>query len=363
MRLQNGCKTQQNLQYNFYIFPTLMKSFNKTSKLIVLFLIATLLIGCNSSSKKEELIYLHDSGEIFHTTFHIKYQYSHSVEEEILEALENFDQSLNPFRENSIIYKVNNNMPVELDSLFIEVFNKSMEVSRKTDGKFDITASPFINAWGFGFKKMDNVTPEKIDSMKHFVGYNKIRIEDGQIVKDDPRVQINTSAIAKGYASDVVANVLKSLGITNYMIEIGGEIAMSGTNEKGVCWRIGIDKPTDDSLAMQRELQLILSVCDKAVATSGNYRNYYMKDGVKYSHTIDPETGYPAEQNILGATIIADDCMTADAYATAFMTMGTEKSIEVAKTIPGLHYYFIYAKPDGEVDVMFSDDFQQFMVN
>ncbi len=344
-----------------------MTNLNNISKQITLFLFAAMLIGCTPSgkqtNKQEELTYQHDSGEIFYTYFHIKYEYNRSVKEEIMEALERFDQSLNPFRENSIIYNVNNNVPVELDTLFTRVFYKSMEVSRKTGGRFDITASPFINAWGFGFKDMDNVTPQKIDSMKAFVGYNKIRIEDGQIVKDDPRVQINTSAIAKGYSCDIVADVLQSFGIKNYMVEIGGEITMRGTNEKGDCWRIGIDKPTDDSLAMNRELQLILSVCDKAVATSGNYRNYYVKDGVKYSHTIDPQTGYPAEQNILGATVIADDCMTADAYATAFMTMGVEKSVEVANTIPGLHYYFIYAKPDGEVDVLFSDEFDQFMVN
>ena len=342
-----------------------MKNLNNFSKQIILFVFAVMLIGCTSNKKQEteELTFHHDSGEIFHTYFHIKYEYSRSVKEEIMEALEKFDQSLNPFRENSIIYKVNNNVPTELDALFTEVFNKSMEISRKTDGKFDVTASPFINAWGFGFKDMDNVTPEKIDSMKVFVGYNKIRIENGAVVKDDPRVQINTSAIAKGYSCDIVADVLESFGINNYMVEIGGEITMKGTNEKGDCWRIGIDKPTDDALAMNRELQLILSVCDKAVATSGNYRNFYVKDGVKYSHTIDPQTGYPSEQNILGATIIADDCMTADAYATAFMAMGLEKSVEVAKTIAGLHYYFIYGKPDGEVDVLYSDEFQQFMVN
>ena len=340
-----------------------MNRISTTSRQLTLILFALLLLGCKSSSKQAELSYYHDSGEIFHTYFHIKYEYSRSVKEEIMEALQKFDQSLNPFRENSIIHKVNNNVPVELDSLFIKVFNKSMEVSRKTEGKFDITASPFINAWGFGFKDMDNVTQEKIDSMKAFVGYDKIRIEDGIVVKDDPRVQINTSAIAKGYSSDIVADVLKSFGITNYMVEIGGEIAMRGTNEKGHCWRIGIDKPTDDSLAIKRELQLVLSICDKAVATSGNYRNYYMKDGVKYSHTIDPQTGYPAEQNLLSATIVANDCMTADAYATAFMTMGVEKSVEVAKTIPGLDYYFIYTKPDGEIDFLFSDNFQQFIVN
>ena len=338
-----------------------MKLYNTFYKHILLFLFTILLISCKSSSKEAELTYYQESGEIFHTTFHIKYEYDRSVREEIMEALQRFDDSLNPFKENSIIGKVNNNVPVKLDSMFLKVFNKSMEVARITDGKFDITASPFINAWGFGFKDMDNVTKEKIDSMKPFVGYNKIRIENGEIIKDDPRVQINTSGISKGYSCDVVAYMLQELGIKNYMVEIGGEITMKGVNEKGNCWRIGIDKPTDDSTAMRRELQIILSICDKAVATSGNYRNYYMKDGVKYSHTIDPLTGYPSEQNILGATIIADDCMTADAYATAFMAMGVEKSVEVAHTIPGLHYYFIYVKPDGKVDSMFSDEFDQFL--
>ena len=338
-----------------------MKLYNTFYKHILLFLFTILLISCKSSSKEAELTYYQESGEIFHTTFHIKYEYDRSVSEEIMEALQRFDDSLNPFKENSIIGKVNNNVPVKLDSMFLKVFNKSMEVARITDGKFDITASPFINAWGFGFKDMDNVTKEKIDSMKPFVGYNKIRIENGEIVKDDPRVQINTSGISKGYSCDVVAYMLQELGIKNYMVEIGGEITMKGVNEKGNCWRIGIDKPTDDSTAMRRELQIILSICDKAVATSGNYRNYYMKDGVKYSHTIDPLTGYPSEQNILGATIIADDCMTADAYATAFMAMGLDKSVGVAHKIPGLHYYFIYVKPDGSVDSMFSDEFDQFL--
>ncbi len=338
-----------------------MKLYSTFYKHILLILFTIFLISCKSSSKEAELTYYQESGEIFHTTFHIKYEYDRSVREEIMEALQRFDDSLNPFKESSIIGKVNNNVPVKLDSMFLKVFNKSMEVARKTDGKFDITASPFINAWGFGFKNMDNVTQEKIDSMKPFVGYNKIRIEDGVVIKDDPRVQINTSAISKGYSCDIVAYVLQDLGIKNYMVEIGGEITMKGVNEKGSCWRIGIDKPTDDSTAMQREIQIILSICDKAVATSGNYRNYYMKDGVKYSHTIDPQTGYPSEQNILGATIIADDCMTADAYATAFMAMGVEKSVEVAQTIPGLHYYFIYVKPDGSVDSMFSDEFDQFL--
>lgn len=271
--------------------------------------------------------------------------------------------SLNPFKENSIITKVNRNEPVEPDSFFLKVFRRAEEISRTTSGKFDITVSPLINAWGFGFQNMDSITPEIIDSLKEFVGYEKISVSaEGNITKTDPRVEINTSAIAKGYACDVVADLLESYGIENYMVEIGGEVTAKGVNDKGECWRIGVDKPIDDATGMLHDLQTVLSLCDKSLATSGNYRNYYIKDGKKYAHTIDPITGYPSQLDILGATVIADDCMTADAYATAFMVMGMERSIEIAKEIPGLHYYFIYEKNDGSFGVEYSDGFEQFFI-
>lgn len=320
-----------------------------------------LLISCISNKKKDNYTYFHDSGEIFHTLYSIKYAYNRSLESEILAKLESFEQSLNPFRENSIISNINNNIPVKPDSMFKEVFNKAMEVSRMSEGKFDITASPLINAWGFGFKNMDSITPEIIDSLKEFVGYDKITIDsEGNVIKIDSRVQLNTSAISKGYSCDLIAKLLNSYGVENYMIFIGGEIVAKGINDKGDCWRIGIDKPVDDSTGLKHELQTILSLCDESLATSGNYRNYYLKDGKKYAHTIDPQTGYPSEQDILSATVIADDCMTADAYATAFMASGLEKSKEIARKIPGLHYYFIYVKPNGIVDIAYSEGFEQF---
>lgn len=323
------------------------------------FLLAIFLL--TSCSQKKNDTYFQNGGEIFHTLYNIKYAYNRSLEKEILSELERFEQSLNPFRENTIITKINNNLPVKPDSMFLEVFNKAMEVSRVSEGKFDITASPLINAWGFGFKNMDSITPEIIDSLKQFVGYDKISIDsNGNVVKTDSRVQLNPSAISKGYSCDLVARLFDSYGIENYMVEIGGEVVAKGVNDKGVCWRIGVDKPIDDSTGLQHELQAILSLCDKSLATSGNYRNYYLKDGKKYAHTIDPQTGYPSEQDILGATVLADDCMTADAFATAFMAMGLEKSKEVAKTIPGLHYYFIYAQPDGTLGVASSEGFEQF---
>lgn len=329
-----------------------------------LLLLTILLFSCNGSENKKAYIYHQEQGEIFHTGFHIKYAYSRSLREEIMAELERFDQSLNPFREDAIITKVNRNEPVKLDTFFRNVFDRSQEISRKTDGKFDITISPLINAWGFGFANMDSINPAIIDSLKQFVGYEKITIDtEGNIVKSDPRITLNTSAIAKGYACDVVGDLLERHGIENYMVEIGGEITARGVNDKGECWRIGVEKPIDDNFGMQHELQTILSLCDKALATSGNYRNYYIKDGKKYAHTIDPQSGYPSQTDILGATVIADDCMTADAFATAFMTMGIEKSKAVAATVPGLDYLFIYEMADGSFGTVQSDGFEQFIAD
>lgn len=337
----------------------------KIGKYISISLFIFFVVSCNSKSKnREDYAYYLNSGEKFHTSYHIKYEYDRSLEEEILAELDKFEYSLNPFKENTIITKVNKNEPVELDSFFIDVFNKSVEVSEMTDGMFDITASPFFNAWGFGFKNKDSITPQLIDSLKKIVGYEKIFIdEDHRIQKTDPRVEINPSAISKGYSCDIVAQLFDRAGVENYMIEIGGEIVAKGINDKGECWRIGIDKPINDSAAMTHDLQTILSLCDKALATSGNYRNYYIKDGKMYAHTIDPKTGYPSEQDLLSVTVIADDCMTADAYATAFMASGMEKSMEIAEQISGLFYYFFYAKEDNSIGITYSDGFEQFFVN
>lgn len=339
---------------------------NNRMKLYIATLISiVMMLSCASpKSKDEAYTYISNSGTIFHTSYHIKYEYSKSLEKEILDELERFELSLNPFREDAIISKINNNIDVTPDSLFLDVFNKAIEVSRITNGKFDITASPLINAWGFGFENMDSVTPHVIDSLLEFVGYEKMFVNDeGKIEKLDPRVQINTSSLSKGYSCDLVAILFDNLGIENYMIEIGGEIVASGVNDKGVCWRIGVDKPIDDFSGLMHDLQAIVELCNKSLATSGNYRNYYVKDGKKYAHTIDPQTGYPSEQDMLSVTIIADDCMTADAYATAFMSMGSEMSREVAKNIEGLDYYFFYVKDNDEIEIEYSKGFENFFVD
>ena len=308
--------------------------------------------------------YFEESGSVFHTIYHIKYEGSELLTEKIDAELQKFNLSLNPFNPNSIISKVNQNEPVEADDWFIEVFNKAKEVSNHSEGVFDITCAPLVNLWGFGFSKMDSVTPQMIDSIKQFVGYQKVRLDGRKVIKDDPRILLNCSAIAKGYASDVIARLLEREGVENYMVEIGGEVTMKGVNQNGTCWRIGINKPEDDSTGIKNDVGEVVELCKKGgVATSGNYRNYYIKDGKKYAHTIDPRTGYPSEQSILSATIVADDCITADAYATAFMAMGLEKAREAAKNIPGIEYYVIYTDENGKHQIEYSAGMLQFLPN
>lgn len=308
--------------------------------------------------------YFEESGSVFHTIYHIKYEGSEILTEKIDAEFQKFNLSLNPFNPNSIISKVNRNEPVEVDDWFIEVFNRAKEVSDHSEGIFDITCAPLVNLWGFGFSKMDSVTPQMIDSIKQFVGYQKIRLDGRKVVKDDSRILLNCSAIAKGYASDVIARLLEREGIENYMVEIGGEVTMKGVNQNGKCWRIGINKPEDDSTGVKNDIEEVVQLCKKGgVATSGNYRNYYVKDGKKYAHTIDPRTGYPSEQSILSVTIVAEDCITADAYATAFMAMGLEKAREAAKNIPGIEYYVIYSDENGKHQIEYSTGMLQYLPN
>lgn len=306
--------------------------------------------------------YYEESGTVFHTLYHIKYEAPQILTEKIDAELQKFNLSLNPFNPNSIISKINRNEPVEVDEWFEEVFNKSMEVSKNSDGVFDITCAPLINLWGFGFSKKDSITPQMVDSLKTFVGYKKVKLDRKKVVKDDSRLLLNCSAIAKGYASDIVARLLEREGVKNYMVEIGGEVTMSGVNPSGDCWRIGINNPEDDSTGVQNEIGEVVQLCKKgAVATSGNYRNFYIKDGKKYAHTIDPRTGYPAEQSILSTTIVAENCMAADAYATAFMAMGVEKARIMAESIPEIEYYIIYADENGQHQIEYSKGMLQYL--
>lgn len=306
--------------------------------------------------------YQHDSGLVFGTEYHITYQYTDNLKTEIEAEMQKVDFSLSPFNKQSVITKVNNNEPAELDNMFVEVFNMAMNISADTDGAFDITVAPLVNAWGFGFKQGTMPSAQDVDSLKQMTGYGKVELRNGKIIKKDPRIMLDCSSIAKGYGCDAVARMLERKGIENYMVEIGGEIVTKGINDKRLPWRIGVTKPTDDSLSISQEYQTVLNVTDKAMATSGNYRNFYYKGGKKYAHTIDPSTGYPVQHNILSATVLADNCATADAYATAFMVMGLDKARKLLDRHKDLMAYFIYADDKGNNKVWFSPSLEEKIV-
>ncbi|MDR2470136.1 MAG: FAD:protein FMN transferase [Tannerella sp.] len=322
-----------------------------------------LLAGFLSVSCAERQPYYEENGTVFHTYYRIKYRSAQLLTDKIDREFQAFNLSLNPFNAHSILAKVNRNEDVEADEWFTTVFNKATEVSEHSGGMFDATAAPLINLWGFGFERKDSILPSVIDSMLTFVGYRKIRMKNRRVEKDDPRMMLNFSAIAKGFACDVIAALLEREGVTNYMVDIGGEVAVKGVNPAGNCWRVGINRPEDDAGGTDNRIHGIIRLCDRCgLATSGNYRNFYVRDGKKYAHTIHPLTGYPSEENILSATVVAPDCMTADAYATACMAMGLDEASRMMDRLPDMEYYFIYAGADGSFQVKYSDGIAEKLV-
>jgi FAD:protein FMN transferase len=311
--------------------------------------------------RKNNVPYHSINGLVFGTIYNITYQYDGDLKSEIEAELKRFDGSLSPFNDTSVISRINRNEEIVTDSFFQTCFNRSMEISEETHGAFDITIAPLANAWGFGFKKGEFPDSTRIDSLLQITDYKKVKLVDGRIVKEDPRIMLSCSAVAKGYSVDVVARLLEKKGIQNYMVDIGGEIVAKGKNSHNGLWRIGINKPIDDSLSVNQEIQTILELSDAGLATSGNYRNFYYKDGKKYAHTIDPRTGYPVQHSILSATVIAEDCMTADALATAFMVMGLEEASAFANAHPAIDAYFIYSDENGKFQTFFTDGMKKYM--
>ena len=291
--------------------------------------------------------YQRHEGTIFGTVFHTTYQSDTLLTSDILAVLHDVDRSLSMFNPQSTISQINSSRSDRTDSLLEQVMEIATTVSKDTEGAFDVTVAPLVNAWGFGFKHGIRPDSLQVDSLRALVGWQRVGIVNHRFVKDDPAMVVDLSAVAKGFATDRVAALFASKGIRNYMIEIGGEIVARGVNPKNQPWRIGVNKPDDDSTSTNNELQTILRTNDCALATSGNYRNYYIAEGRKIAHTIDPRTGYPVQHSILSSTVVAPDCATADAYATAFMVLGLDKAREVLARNPKLKAYFIYDTPQG----------------
>lgn len=298
--------------------------------------------------------YYHNSGYIFGTYYNIRYQGTRNLEPDILQALQNFDASLSMFNSESTITRINRGESMQTDSLFEVMYATAHEVSVLSNGAFDITVRPLVNAWGFGNSKAKaniesrpRIDQHTIDSIRCFVGYDKIRLVNHQLLRDDKRTTLDASAIAKGFGVDVVANLIAGTGSRNYLVDIGGEVVAHGLNDQQQPWRVGISKPDDDLAGTNRELQNIITTTDIAMATSGNYRQFYMDGAIRRSHTIDPRTGEPVQHSLLSATVIAESCIRADALATACMVLGAEDALKMIEQTKDANCYLMVSTPDG----------------
>jgi len=326
-----------------------MKSIRNTQiikSLPFVFLSLSAFVGCTTKSEFKTF-----GGFIQGTTYSVIYEETEKVgsmpmRDTVEFLLHEFDMSMSIYEDSSVVSKVNKNLEAELDKYFLDIFSVSKEMWELTDGAFDITVAPLVNAYGFGRDTLVTFSDGKRDSLMQLVGFQKVDIVGGKLVKDDPRITLDFNAIAQGYSVDVVADFLESLGIKNYLVEIGGEIRAGGT-KNGQLWRVGVDRPVDGNSVPGADLQAILSMKDIALSTSGNYRKFYVENGVKYSHTIDPKTGSPARNTLLSATIIAPKCAVSDAIATGCMVMGKDKAIEFIESLKGVEGYFIYSDESG----------------
>ena len=308
-----------------------------------------------------EAPYQESVGEKYSTFYSVTYKSKVDLSDSIATLLDEFDYSLSPFNKNSIIAAINNNdTTARADELLKNVITLSQEVYEATSGAFDPTISPLINAWGFGFKTEKFPNQAEVDSLKTFVGMNKIKLlADGRVIKENANTTLNFSAIAKGYIVDLVAKYLDSKGITDYLVNIGGEINCKGLNPKGEEWRIGVDKPEESNKG--GDIHSVLQLSDKSLATSGNYRKFKVEESQKVWHIIDPRTGYPTQARVLSATVIANNCAVADAYATALMVLGVEEGMSLIDSNSTLEAMFICPGDTAQYSIYYSKGFKQYL--
>ena len=316
--------------------------------------------GCTGPDTLERTYF---SGEVQGTYYTVTY-YSpdgRNFQDAIDSLLKEFDQTASLWVDSSMINRVNNNEDVIVNDDFLELFRISQEVSEMTDGCFDITVGPLVKAWGFGPEKEPQIGRGTVDSLLPLVGFRKILIRNNRIIKTDPRVKLDFNAVAQGYSVDLVAGFLESKGIENYLVDIGGEVYGHGEKPGNKQWKVGIEKPAEDQ-SSDREITAEIPITNLAVATSGNYRKYYEKEGVRYSHTIDPHTGSPIRHSLLSVTVVAASCAYADAYATAFMVMGVDSALLfIERKQPGVEAYFIYSGKDGVYKILMTEGLKKSM--
>jgi len=326
--------------------------------LLFISIISFVLFSC------QDITYNVVNGETQGTTYHIIYNKDKMIKTEIDSVLNIIDLSVSNYNPDAILYKVNDNEDILVDNHFKTVFDKAIEISKTTDGSFDITVGPLVNLYGFGNQQKSEINDTIIDSLLQYVGYEKVKLQGFKLIKDNPNIRIDMNALAQGYTADYVADYFERQGIKNYFIEIGGEIIVDGQNEFDEGWRIGIEKPIENTDNVDRQVQLIISIKNekKALATSGNYRKFYIENGIKFTHTIDPNTGYPARDSLVSVTIMTDDCMTADGYATACLVSGYEKAVKIVNENDNLEAFLIYFDWKGNYQFYFTQGFKKYVV-
>lgn len=326
------------------------------------YVVCLLIIGCCAAACRNRVEYRTMEGGMYGTLYHIAYFSAEDQRDSLLYEMERVNASLSTFNPHSVISRINRNETDCTDELFGRMFAKALEINRVTGGAFDITVAPLVNAWGFGFRHERFPSAARIDSLKELVGMEKLTWQDGHLLKQNPDMLLDASSIAKGLGVDLAADYLERKGVQDYMVEIGGEIRVKGKSQKNRPWRLGIDRPKDDPAVQSRELQMVVSLAQGALATSGNYRNFYVHEGKKYAHTINPETGYPVQTEVLSASVYAPTCMEADAYATAFMVLGLKKAEAIVRACPQLEACLIY-QDDGRLKTWVSEGWEKCIVS
>ncbi|MBP5659029.1 MAG: FAD:protein FMN transferase [Paludibacteraceae bacterium] len=289
-----------------------------------------------------------NKGYVFGTYYAVQYESVSDLHDSIKATFAAFDASMSMFNPASTISRINSGADSVVDAYFEQMYSTAVDVNRLSGGAFDITVAPLVNLWGFGLKNRAHVTQEQVDNLLPHVGMQKIALADGYLHKSDAQVQVDAGAIAKGQSCDIIAALLQRNGCTNYLVDIGGEVIAKGNNAQGAPWRIGITRPVDDTSGEVNEVQTVLQVTDIALATSGNYRNFYYDGEQKRSHTIDPRTGYPVQHSLLSATVRSSSCMRADALATACMVLGEVDALAMIEADSISACYLIVAETNFE---------------
>ena len=328
----------------------------KKSFLVILALLA--LASCDNQPKKIILKGL-AQGSYYAITYYD--EQGRNFQREVDSIFRAVDRSVNLWVDSSVICKVNRNEHVTLDSIFVDNFRIAQEAARLSGGYFDPTISPIVAAWGFSAKTGDSITPQLIDSLKQLVDYRKVRIENGKVVKENPAMQLDFNAIAQGYTSDMIASFLDSRGIKNYLVDTGGEIMARGAKPDGKPWIVGIEKPAEN-WDSEQVVQTRIALRDKGLVTSGSTRKYVERNGKRYSHCIDPTTGYPVEHQLLSATVLAENSVWADALASICMVMGMERSLETIEAMDGVEAYYIFVNAEGELETFATEGFEALII-